>query len=214
MEGHGKSLRWSGGALALLALCLVLGGARPAAAVEATELWQALARGEAVALMRHALAPGTGDPAGFDVDDCTTQRNLSDIGRTQAERIGEMFLENGIKQARVWSSAWCRCLETAELLRLGEVGRLPALNSFYTAREREGAQTADVKAWLAARQESRPLVLVTHQVNITALAGVYPVSGEIVVIRQEPDGEVKVLGSIRPDGKANASRCDCGEEPE
>ena len=196
----------------LLIACLQVGLAYPICAAGSESLWQALRSGEAVAMMRHALAPGTGDPASFDIDDCTTQRNLSDIGRGQAKRIGDRFRENGISDATVKSSAWCRCLETAELLGFGEVTRLAALNSFFSARDREGAQTAELKEWLENRAKNTPAILVTHQVNITALTGVFPVSGEIVVVRYPPNGEVKVLGTIRPQEDANTSRCDCGED--
>ncbi len=193
-------------------VCLTLSALRPLAAAEPDELWSALRSGEAVALMRHALAPGTGDPADFNIDDCSTQRNLSEIGRAQASRIGDRFRENGIAQAEVFSSAWCRCLETADLLDLGEVKRLASLNSFYTAREREAPQTSDLKAWLRNRTPGTPAVLVTHQVNITALTGVFPTSGQIVVVRIEADDTATVLGSIRPEAEANASRCDCGDD--
>lgn len=199
-------------AVLLLLACLQFGLVHPIKAAEPDRLWEALRSGEAVAMMRHALAPGIGDPASFDIDDCTTQRNLSDVGRAQAKRIGDRFRENGITGATVKSSAWCRCLETSELLGFRAVSRLPALNSFFTARQREETQTTELKEWLNERQKSTPVVLVTHQVNITALTGVFPVSGEIVVLRLGPEGEVKVLGSIRPQDDANTSRCDCGED--
>ena len=198
--------------VAVLAVCLALVAVRPGAAGEQSALWAALRSGEAIALMRHALAPGTGDPASFDIADCTTQRNLSDIGRAQAGRIGERFRENGVLGPVVYSSAWCRCLETAELLGFGDVSRLPALNSFYTARQRETAQTTALIEWLKSRQKDSPAILVTHQVNITALTGVYPTSGEFVVARLGTDGKVQVLGSIRPQADAITSRCDCGED--
>ncbi len=187
-------------------------GTHAALAGELDALWSALRSGQAIAVMRHALAPGTGDPASFAIGDCSTQRNLSDVGRAQAKRVGEMFRERGMPRAAVFSSAWCRCLETAELLDLGEVKPLPALNSFYTAREREDQQTAALKTWLASRARDTAVVLITHQVNITALTGVFPTSGEIVVVRPEAGGEVMVLGTIRPQDDANTSRCDCGED--
>ena len=199
---------------ALLVFCLAEAGVRPLGAAETERLWTALRNGVAVAIMRHALAPGTGDPADFDPHDCATQRNLSEFGRGQAKRIGDRFRENGIAGADVRSSAWCRTAETAELLGLGEVKPLAPLNSFYAAREREGPQTAELKSWLAGRAPAGPAVLVTHQVNITALTGVFPVSGQIVVVRPEQGGGVTVLGSIRPQNDANTSRCDCGEKDE
>ncbi|MDJ0937395.1 MAG: histidine phosphatase family protein [Kiloniellales bacterium] len=152
-----------------------------------------------MALIRHALAPGTGDPAAFTLEDCNTQRNLSDRGRGQAARIGDRFRERGIETVRVFSSQWCRCLETAELLGLGPVEELPILNSFYERRENEERQTRGLEGWLAEQDLDRPVVLVTHQVNITALTGVFPTSGEMVVIRRSQDGGLVVVGTIETD---------------
>lgn len=96
-----------------------------------SEAWTALAEGRAVLMMRHALAPGTGDPGGFDLEDCSTQRNLNSVGREQA-RSWKPFLESrGIAEARVFSSQWCRCLDTAREMEMGEVTGWPALNSFF-----------------------------------------------------------------------------------
>ncbi len=159
-------------------------------------LWAALASGGHVALLRHALAPGTGDPAGFRLEDCATQRNLSPAGRGQARALGERFRKNGAANVAVFSSLWCRCLETARLLDLGEVTPLPALNSFFRDPSREAAQTAALRRLIRERGGGKSLVLVTHQVNITALTGVFPQSGEIVVVRPEGDG-LKVIGHIR-----------------
>jgi broad specificity phosphatase PhoE len=152
-----------------------------------------------VALLRHAIAPGTGDPLAFALGDCTTQRNLSDEGRDQAARIGARFSKNGIRTAAVFTSQWCRCRETAKLLRLGPVTELPVLNSFFRRRELREPQTRMLQEWLAGQDPERPLVLVTHQVNITALTGVYPRSGELVIIRRTNSGEISVVGSIATD---------------
>ena len=160
-------------------------------------LLDAVRTGKAFAIMRHALAPGFSDPAGFDVDDCSTQRNLSDEGRDQARAIGATFRKGGISEANVFSSAWCRCLETARLLGLGPVAKLPPLNSFFEARERRDAQTAALRDWLMDYKQEEPLVLVTHQVNITALTGSYTSSGETVIARIDENGRVAVLGSIK-----------------
>jgi len=161
-------------------------------------LFEALRKGEAFAILRHALAPGISDPPGFDLEDCTTQRNLSDDGRRQAAEIGARFREGGIEAAEVFSSAWCRCRDTAKLLGLGPVRDLPQLNSFFEEPDRREAQTAALKDWLAGHTAASPLVLVTHQVNIRALAGVPTSSGEVVIARLEPDGKVSVLGTLPP----------------
>lgn len=175
--------------------CLLL--ASPAAAADReAALWAALGSGGHVALLRHAVAPGMGDPPEFVLGDCATQRNLSDEGRAQAERIGARFRANGIAAARVLSSQWCRCLETARGLGLGPVAELPALNSFFAAPERGEAQTRELREWLAGQDLAGAVVLVTHQVNITALTGVYPRSGELVVARRTDTGELAAAGTI------------------
>ena len=172
----------------------------PARADELAQLWAALRQGEAVAVMRHAVAPGTGDPASFRLDDCSTQRNLSEEGRAQARAIGERFRAHGIERAKVYSSQWCRCLETARLLDLGPVEPVAALNSFFQDREQGPAQTAEVLELLAASPSGDPIVLVTHQVNVTALTEVFPQSGEVVVARPNEGGGLDVLGRIPPPG--------------
>tara|TARA_R110000868_G_scaffold1554_4_gene12507 strand:+ start:8320 stop:8916 length:597 start_codon:yes stop_codon:yes gene_type:complete len=170
--------------------------ARPAHAADDTALWSAIRTGTAFAIMRHALAPGTGDPETVVIGDCTTQGNLSGDGRAQSREIGDRFRANGVRAARVFTSAWCRCAETAALLKIGEAAVLPPLNSFFGAPENRIQQTAALKAWLAENRGSEPLVLVTHQVNITALTKVYPRSGEIVVARLDDGGGIRVLGTV------------------
>ena len=160
--------------------------------------WQALREGGVVALMRHALAPGTGDPPGFRLDDCSTQRNLNETGREQARRLGALFRERGVSVDGVWSSAWCRCLETADLLGLGPVTPLAPLNSFFETPEQGPAQLRDLAAWLAAQQPQGVLVLVTHQVVVTGATGVYPASGATVIARPRADGTLDVIGQIPP----------------
>lgn len=171
-----------------------------AAGAENEELWQRLAEGSSVALIRHALAPGTGDPSGFELGDCSTQRTLSEEGRQQARVLGDLFRRRGVDQAEVRSSRWCRCLETAELLDLGEVRKTPFLDSFFERREKGPEQTEAAREVIREHfeQGKGPLVMVTHQVNITALSGVYPASGEIVVLSLGPEGSgLKVDGRLR-----------------
>jgi phosphohistidine phosphatase SixA len=178
-----------------------LAGLSAAGAATASEalLWEAIRSGGHVVLLRHALAPGTGDPTDFRVEDCATQRNLSDTGRDQARRIGARLAANGVGEAAVFSSQWCRCLETAKLLGVGPVSELALLNSFFRDYQRAGAQTQRLGAWLAARDLNQPLLLVTHQVNITALTNVYPRSGEMVIVRRDASGAFSVVGTIPTD---------------
>ncbi len=181
-------------ALLLLALPLFL----PAAVLADPEapLWEALKSGGHAALMRHADAPGFGDPPGFRLDDCSTQRNLSEAGREQARAVGTRFRDRGIRGVPVYSSQWCRSLETARLLGLGEVTPHPGLNSFFQDAGLEERRTAEAKALIRRLRGGPSAVLVTHQVNITALTGVFPREGEIVVVRMEGEGLV-VVGRIR-----------------
>lgn len=169
--------------------------------VAAGAAWAALRAGGHVALVRHASAPGTGDPENFRLDDCATQRNLSAAGRDEARAIGEAIRERGVRVDAVHSSQWCRCLETARQLDLGPVTAMAALNSFFNRRQREQPQLAALRAWLTQAQAAPSggaAVLVTHQVVITALSGVFPRSGEIVVGAAQADGGFRLVGRIPP----------------
>jgi hypothetical protein len=162
-------------------------------------LWQAVRSGGTVVLPRHAIAPGTGDPAAFDLGDCSTQRNLSDEGRAQAKRIRALLRANGVDSAQVYSSQWCRCLETARLLGLGPVKELPALNSFFGRDEQREVKIRTMRAWIARQTLDAPVILVTHQVNVTGITDVYPASGEMVVVHRTGDGRLTTLGTIATD---------------
>lgn len=177
--------------LVLAAVIVLLLPGQPASAGQAG--WDALRNGTAFVILRHALAPGTGDPANFAVDDCSTQRNLSDQGRQQARDTGELFRSNGIADADVFTSAWCRCQDTAELLTLGAVSILEPLNSFFRQQDRREPQTTALRDWLQARAGDKPLVLVTHQVNITALTGIFPTSGELVFVEMGTDDSLRIV---------------------
>ena len=155
--------------------------------------WEALHEPGAIAIMRHAIAPGTGDPPQFELGDCSTQRNLDERGREQAREIGAAFRSRGITFDQVLTSQWCRTRETASLLNLGPVVDAPALNSSfrdYTAREHRTQDTRELIEELDGR-----LLLVTHQVNISALTGRSTRSGEVLVIRSYK-GAFDLLGSI------------------
>ena len=166
---------------------------------EQAALWAVLKSGEHLALMRHAIAPGTGDPDSFELNDCSTQRNLSQAGRDQAKQIGEKLKANGIESARIYSSQWCRCLETAKLLGLGPVQELPTLNSFFRDYQNRSVQTIETKNWILKQDLSVPTILVTHQVNITALTNVFPSSGEIILVRRTLNSNLEIIGSIETD---------------
>jgi phosphohistidine phosphatase SixA len=151
----------------------------------------------AVLLMRHATAPGGGDPPGFRLGDCSTQRNLSAAGRAEAQAIGARLAAAGIRPTLIATSQWCRCRDTAALLDLGPVQDWPEINSFFSDRSTGPAQTAATLARLAALSADATVLLVTHQVNITALTGIVPRSGEIVVSRRTGGG-LAVTGRLPP----------------
>ena len=145
-------------------------------------------QGDHLALMHHALAPGTGDPDSFDLSDRSTQRNLSELGRKQAIAVGERFRQHGINHAEVYTSQWFRCRETAELLDLGKVTELPQINSFFGRPAQKPSQLAALDRWLAEANLTEPTIFVTHQVVITALSGIFPRSGEIILVKRSQDG--------------------------
>ena len=145
---------------------------------------QKFAEGRQVMMIRHAYAPGTGDPANFRIGDCSTQRNLNGEGRTQAERLGAYIRAQGIDDAEVLTSQWCRCSETAELLDVGDVEEFTGLNSFYTVREKKDEWLTELRdrLILLGRRTDEPVIMVTHAVTIAAIAGVSASSGEAVLL--------------------------------
>jgi phosphohistidine phosphatase SixA len=150
-----------------------------------------------VLLLRHSLAPGSGDPANFTLGDCSTQRNLSDEGREDAREIGEWLKRREIKIARVESSRWCRAKETAELLGIGKVKLNRNLDSLFreTNIESHPATVKVRKQIINYRNKSGLLVLVGHYVNIAALTDLGVNSGEGVLVRADSKGVIRVVGT-------------------
>lgn len=179
-----------------LALVVVL-AMMPAMADE-TEAWQALRDGRAVLMIRHALAPGTGDPADFDLDDCSTQRDLNAQGRKQARAWNGLLAQHGIDKARVYTSQWCRARHTAEEMGMGAVTDWPPLNSFYAGQGDGDQQTRQTIAAVNALAEGLPVVLVTHQVNITRLTGIFPSSNEGVILSLPLSESPTVFARVSP----------------
>ncbi|MCY1549583.1 hypothetical protein D9M68_857570 [compost metagenome] len=163
-----------------------------------SEAWSSLRDGRAVLLLRHATAPGIGDPANFQLGDCTTQRNLSQQGREEAQRWGKLLRSQWIEQPRIFSSRWCRAQDTASEMGVGAVEPLPALDSFFETRERAQQQTAELIEQLNAMARGAPIVLVSHQVNISALTEVYPASGEGLILALPLSAPAQVLARIPP----------------
>lgn len=178
----------------LLALSILL----PTSAVADEALWTLLRGGGQVVLMRHATTtPGVGDPAGFHLGDCPSQRNLTDAGRDEARRIGTAFRSRDVSVGRVLSSRWCRCLETAQLA-FGRVEPWEALDSIFEDRHHEPERTAAVRRVAEGRPADGNLVLVTHGANIVALTGISPAPGEFLVLTAEPGGRFRVAGRLAP----------------
>lgn len=172
--------------------------AQPAVADEAAA-WAALRQGGHVALIRHeATEPGTGDPPGYRLEDCASQRNLSPQGREAARRLGERLRAEGVVADKVFTSPWCRCRDTA-MLAFGKADDWDALSSFFDDRAAEPKRTERVKNRIGTYSTNRPkgtVFMVTHQVNISALTNQFAGQGDIVVVR--PDGccGLKVVGRI------------------
>lgn len=157
-----------------------------------TEPWVSrLSRPDHVLLMRHALAPGVGDPADFKHGKCHTQRNLNEQGRAQANRIGAWLKSRGLAQAQVFTSPWCRCVDTAQGLGLGPVMVESSLGSFFGNPDQQARQTQALSAFVVkalGRKGNLPLVLVSHHVNIEAYTGQVLDSGEMVVVSVDASG--------------------------
>ena len=189
-------MRWRVVGFAGLVVVLVLLGLGSARAAE--PVWDALRSGGKIVILRHASTElGLGDPPGFRLDDCATQRNLSEAGRAEARRIGAAFVRRAVPVARVLSSRWCRCVETARLA-FGRVEAWSPLDSFFDDRSREPQQTRAVRTLIAEPFTGGNLILVTHQVNITALTGIVPGTGEMVVLSPEPGGRFTIVGRLGP----------------
>ena len=161
------------------------------------QAWNLAEEGDKIILIRHSLAPGGGDPPGFKIDDCKTQRNLNRKGINQSKKIGKLFKKNKVPIDQVLSSQWCRCKDTAKYA-FGNFKEFTALNSTFQTpyNKNEPKQLKElynfVKKW---EGKGRNLVLVTHYSIITAVTNAVPISGEIVIT----DKNFEVLGTIQTD---------------
>ena len=182
--------------LACAALSLVL----PASA---SELADKLRGGDYVLLMRHAEAPGVGDPPNLRLGDCSTQRNLDASGRQQARALGNWLKQQGVTEATMFTSPWCRCQDTAGLLDLGQATIEPALASFFNDPQLAAATTLawrEVVARTLDGQKGKPVVMVTHHVNILDIVGENVASGEMVLARVDRQGRVLSYQRLRAPG--------------
>ena len=162
-----------------------------------TEMIERMKAGGHILMIRHALAPGSGDPANFRIGDCSTQRNLDDRGRKQAKAIGDWLRSNGITSARIYSSQWCRCLETAELLEMGVVVELTALNSFYELTQDREPNLKALRKFIAEQPfDGVLIILVTHFVTISAIANEAVSSGEGALLKLNEDAPYEIVGRL------------------
>jgi len=148
--------------------------------------------GQHVLLMRHADAPGYGDPAGYQLDKCSTQRNLGGYGKKQAVLIGEWLNKQGITSANIISSPWCRCIDTARLLNKGPIQISPAIGSFFDDMSLEKQQTKELEKLIQSKLNNTnkaPLILVTHHVNIQAYTGKVVNVGDMVLVKTNKNGQ-------------------------
>jgi phosphohistidine phosphatase SixA len=165
--------------------------------VHAGELVDKLYSAQYVLLMRHALAPGVGDPPNYSLQNCATQRNLDAKGRQQAQATGNWLRAQGVKSADVYTSPWCRCKETAEQLQFQTPIVEPTLGSFFDEMHRGPQQTQALQKWIASQllnktkaQQPKVLILVTHHVNIYGLVGENIGSGDMVLAQVNAQGKV------------------------
>ena len=167
----------------------------------ASELSELMGQSNTVLLMRHAYAPGVGDPSNFRINDCSTQRNLNQEGINQAQAIGKWLHSQEITQATVYTSPWCRCIDTAKLLNLGSPQILEAIASTFNEQDYATPAKKSLIEWMQAhvkKPNSKPQIMVTHQVNILAYTGVNTSSGEMVLVQVNQDGTAKVLKTFLP----------------
>ena len=157
----------------------------------ASELAQQLASSEHILLIRHAHAPGVGDPPGYSLERCETQRVLSDDGKRQSVRIGDWLRKQGVRTGRVLSSVWCRCQQTAERLNFGPIQIEPSLGSFFDEPGKGPAQNRQLQQLISREllgKDGKALILVTHHVNIWEFVGANIGSGDMVLARVTPQG--------------------------
>ncbi|HSD61877.1 MAG TPA: histidine phosphatase family protein [Burkholderiales bacterium] len=171
----------------------------PGAALADEQVWAFLKGGGQVILLRHAITtPGVGDPPGMRLEDCGTQRNLTQEGRRHARQIGEAFRARGIVVDRVLASPWCRCVETAQLA-FGGAEVSPPLGNLYGRQEARTEQVRAMEVMVGAWRGPGNLALVSHGSTIAALTGVHPDSGEMVVVTPQGGGGFVVRGRLMAD---------------
>lgn len=179
-------------------LTLMLGGALlPAAAHTDENLWKLLRGGGQVVMVRHAVTdPGVGDPPGFRLEECGTQRNLSEAGRREAQRLAAQLRAREVPVATVLSSPWCRCIETARIVFGNDPRVEPALGNLFGRHEREAQQVQALRQLVKRPAGSGNVFMITHGSTTYALTGVSPGTAEMVVLTPQADGSFRVAGRL------------------
>ncbi len=181
-----------------LILCTILIVASSnAVADKQADLIKAMQSPGHILMMRHENAPGYGDPDNIKIDDCSTQRNLDDVGRENSRKFGDWLRSNNIQADSVYSSQWCRCLETARLLQMGEVQELTALNSFFQMPETRAPNLNALRKFISNLPTDNKLtIMVTHYVTVQAITGQGLASGDAVLVKLDGKGGYETVGIV------------------
>ena len=167
------------------------------AADNPSSLIKAMQAGGHILMIRHANAPGFGDPDNFKISDCSTQRNLDEEGRIQSIKIGEWLQSHEIKISAIYSSQWCRCLETARLLDLGSVNVFPPLNSFYQKPQNREPSLKNLKQFIVEQTpENDLIIMITHHVTIGAISGKNVAPGNGVLLKLKPSAPYEFVSVV------------------
>ncbi len=176
--------------------CLLMAPSASAHSPSEEQLWHALRSGGHAVLMRHALAPGGGDPPGWTLANCASQRNLSAAGVRQAQRSGALFRQNGLRDLPVYTSQWCRARETAQAMALGSITEHPGLNSFFQRPEHRERILESLQQLVGQLASGPSVLMVSHQVTVRAISGVALESGGMLVVELHKDGSVRPIGRL------------------
>jgi phosphohistidine phosphatase SixA len=188
--------------LSLAGMVLALLAVSASEAPAQGDAWALLKQPGLVVLMRHSEASehgGYGDPPGFRLDDCATQRNLSEEGRAHARRTGEAFRQHGVSFDRVLTSPWCRCKETAQLAMGKDAELYTPLSNLVGRPQHRDEQVKAIRTYLAGLDPNTRMLFVTHGIVISAMTGISPASGEMVIVKVGRGGETAVAGRLKVD---------------
>lgn len=182
----------------LLFICSTVNASNSNAESSGVELIKTMQSKGHILMIRHALAPGFGDPDNIKIGDCNTQRNLDETGRRQSKQIGAWLKHNQITPSAIYSSQWCRCKETAELLDLGSVEELSGLNSFFQMTENREPNLRALNQFIAKQAiDENLIIMVTHSVTISAISGKHVASGDGILLKLYDDKPFDVVTVVK-----------------